>query len=166
VWGPHLERATNVKPTSWQEGSAEAVHVVGYADGSQGHGYIVDERTVRTVHFPDTRERLDLRSKMEDNSFEAKASIGNIATTLAMCKGLVRRSREVIKVFRMSEWKEQSGGDASFGAWVAEQLVEKTECDVTEHLEEVSSCTAGKWKRRRCLLSADARQSWRGAECL
>jgi hypothetical protein len=103
---------------------------------------------------------------MEGDNFCVSTAIGNIATTLAMCNGLSGRSREARKPFFMSEWKGDSDGEVSFGAWVAEQLGQKTECDVTEHLEQVLNHTAGKWRRRFQRRRADWRQTWRSGECL
>jgi hypothetical protein len=57
-------------------------------------------------------------------------------------------TRESSWPYLMDEWKEQAEG-VNFGSWVAEQLLENTECDVTAHLEEAFSHIAGKWRWRR-----------------
>jgi hypothetical protein len=126
----------------------------------------MDERTVRLLYLLDTREGLKLRSTMGDNSFSERCAISNAVATLGMCKGLAEQSREAVKPFSMSEWKEQSGGQSSLGAWAASQLLENTECDVTEDLEVVLSQTAGRWKQDFLFPSVNAMQSWLHTECL
>jgi hypothetical protein len=71
-----------------------------------------------------------------------------MTSALAMLQGLVGRSQVAVKRFSMSDWDpEDSSWNGDFGAWAASQLVEKTECDVTEHVEVALSHMSGKWRR-------------------